>query len=191
MIYIPLNRGLYALVDREDYEKVGYYTWYCHRGYVVRTQKVNGKKKMLYMHREILRPPAHLVVDHINGNKLDNRRSNLRVCTRGENVRNMRQTMTRKRADKHSKYKGVYWVKGTKKWAAQIRVNKRQLHLGYFEREEDAAAAYDQAAQQYFGEFACINNPTKGDRAWSTDTKELLNPFSPAPNGRILDKATI
>jgi hypothetical protein len=91
-------------------------------------------------------------VDHINGNGLDNRKSNLRICTHQQNCEN-----SRKRKKSFSKYKGVYWSKNAKKWVAQITIDGKSKHLGYFELEEDAAAAYDKAAVKYFGEFACLN----------------------------------
>lgn len=190
MPYIPLNHSKYAVIDDEDFDIIAYHKWYFHKGYAVRTQKVNGKKKMIYMHRRIMKPPADMVVDHINGNGLDNRRNNLRVCTRGENVRNMRRTQSRKKAERHSRFKGVYWVEQSQKWVAQIRVNKKQVHLGYFENEEDAARTYDMAAQHYFGKFACTNIAIKGDSEWNTDTSNLLNPsFLTMRNGKVLGEA--
>jgi hypothetical protein len=94
------------------------------------------------------------VVDHKNGDKLDNRRENLRICTIAENIRNSK-TSTKK--GKTSRYKGVYWVGRIKKWVARIHVDRKGLHVGVFTDEAEAARAYDVAARQHFGEFARTN----------------------------------
>lgn len=92
--------------------------------------------------------PPH-EIDHINGNPADNRIANLRLATRTQNVRN-----TRRRHDNSSGVKGVYWIARCGKWRADIRVAGKGKHLGYFNRIEDAAAAYERAAAKHFGEFA-------------------------------------
>jgi len=104
------------------------------------------------MHRVILDAPMNMLVDHINGNGLDNRRENLRICTNTENLRNRG-----KDRDNTSGYKGVVIKKGEKKFRAQIRVNQKTIHLGSFSTPEEAARAYDDAAREYFGEFAWTN----------------------------------
>jgi len=151
---IPLTRGLFAIVDAEDYPALSRYTWFAEgtekNYYAVR--KENGKS--IKMHRQITGAPDHLVVDHIDHNGLNNRRANLRVCTFAENCRNLRST-----GPKTSKYKGVHRHKRLKKWAAQITCNKKTHHLGYFADELDAARAYDRAANRYHGRFAALNFP--------------------------------
>jgi hypothetical protein len=93
-----------------------------------------------------------MVVDHKNRNGIDNRRPNLRLATESQNCMNrQKQRVT------SSKYKGVSWVRSSGKWKAAIQVDKKNLHLGYFEDEEEAARAYDAAARKYQGEFAYQN----------------------------------
>ncbi|MFC1634761.1 AP2 domain-containing protein [Planctomycetota bacterium] len=149
---IPLTRGKFAIVDAEDYPRLSRYTWFAEgtpkNCYAVR--KSGGKS--IKMHREIMHAPDHLVVDHINHDGLDNRKANLRLCTFAENCRNARRT-----ARASSKYKGVHWHKGTKKWAAAIRFDNKTYHLGYFDNERAAAKAYDDAAKKLHGEYASLN----------------------------------
>lgn len=93
-----------------------------------------------------------MVVDHINGNSLDNRKQNLRLCSRQENNRN-----SAPRKNSTSKYKGVSWSTCKSKWTVKIRVNGKSKHIGYFSDEKLAAEAYNKAAKQYYGDFAWIN----------------------------------
>ncbi len=105
------------------------------------------------MHREIIKAPDNLFVDHINLNGLDNRKANLRLATKIQNSRNTPK-MKRKTS---SKYKGVSYQKRDRIWRAKIKINRRDKHLGSFRDEIDAAEAYDKAAHKYFGEFARPN----------------------------------
>ena len=98
--------------------------------------------------------------DHRNGDGLDNRRSNLRDATAGENSRN-----TRVHLDSASGLKGVSWYKRSRKWRAHIHVGTKQQHLGYFATAEEAAHAYDDAARELHGEYATVNFPALGERA--------------------------
>lgn len=103
------------------------------------------------LHRIIMKArSSRIVVDHINGNTLDNTRDNLRICSQGNNAKNREKSRNRL----SSKYKGVHWCRG---WMAQIRVNYKKVHLGTFKTEEEAALVYNQAAVKYFGEFARLN----------------------------------
>jgi len=149
---IPLTRGQFAIVDAEDYPRLSKFTWFTegrpNNYYAVR--KENGKS--IKMHRQILNAPDHLVVDHIDHNGLNNRKSNLRLATFTQNCQNQRRL-----SHKTSRYKGVCWNKRSKKWAAAIRCNNKTYHLGYFANELDAAHAYDRAARKYHGEFAHLN----------------------------------
>ena len=109
------------------------------------------------MHRVILNTPMGMDTDHINGNGLDNRRCNLRICTHAENISNQRKysnTML-------SKFKGVSWDKSRNRWIVYIGVHPKRIFLGRFKTEIDAAIAYDNAARKYFGEFACTNSDVK------------------------------
>ena len=104
------------------------------------------------MHRLIANTPAHLFCDHINHDGLDNRRANIRNCTLKQNNANSRSAK-----NASSKYKGVSWNKLRKKWAAYIKKDYKQLYLGLFENEIEAAKAYDRKAAELFGKFAKLN----------------------------------
>jgi len=104
------------------------------------------------MHRFILNAPRHKLVDHIDGNGLNNRKANLRLCNHSQNAWNRRPN-----SGCHSKYKGVYWNKDKKKWHATISKSYKRIHLGYFDNEIEAARAYDKKAKEFFGEFAYLN----------------------------------
>lgn len=153
------SNGYEILVDADDFERLNKYSWWVSvRGKrigVFRSTKVNGKSKTIQMHREIMQPGAGLVVDHINRNRLDNRRSNLRICTQFENARNVGPAS-------HKKYKGtIKEIKGKSVgWHAKIRCGGKQIYLGYFKDEESAARAYDKAASKLHGEFAYLNFPS-------------------------------
>ncbi len=108
------------------------------------------------MHREILNTPDGFVTDHINGNGLDNREANLRVCTREQNKQN-----SVKRTKTSSKFKGVDWYKPYKKWRVRITFEKKPMHIGLYDDEVKAAQAYDQKAIELFGEFANLNFPVR------------------------------
>jgi len=161
---IPLTQGKFAIVDDDDFNWLNQWKWYAAKDglswYVCRG------RLSIKMHREILglKKGDGKETDHKNGNGLDNRRCNLRICTRAENVRNMQ-----KDNNCTSKYKGVHWQKGEirkgkqykGKWASQIVYNYKHIYLGLFNNEIDAAFAYDKAAKELFGEFVYLNFPEK------------------------------
>jgi hypothetical protein len=151
---IPIFGGAFAMVDDEDFDRLSRHKWHLNdSSYAVRCDYSNGAMKNIRMHHEVVVRQTGLDVDHIDGDRLNNQRANLRQCTRRQNLQNQ----TKKRGHT-SQYKGVYWLKANQKWRAKIVVSGRSKCLGLFMREADAANAYDVAAKQYFGEFACINS---------------------------------
>ena len=150
---IPLTQGKFAIVDAEDYDWLSRYKWQAEKdGNYFYARRRLGKSRVR-MHRQILEPPSSMICDHKNHNGLDNRRSNLRVCTVAQNQQN------RQGGYGSSRYKGVGWHKLTDKWQAYIRFDGKQIHLGLFNGQMEAALAYDRKAEQLFGEFACLNFP--------------------------------
>jgi len=150
---IQLTQGKVALVDDEDYEMVDAYKWsYHHNGYAVTNwNKAEGRMKFLSMHRLILGELVKgKVTDHINGNGIDNRRENLRVCSQGENTFNQKKSKSNT-----SGYKGVF-LQG-RKWKTQIRIKGKIHYIGYFSDKVEAAKAYNEAAKIYHGEFSRLN----------------------------------
>jgi hypothetical protein len=163
---IELTRGQFAFVDDEDFEELRKYKWQAHfsktkkESYPSRTDYSNGKKYMA-MHRQILGLiDSRIQVDHIDGNPLNNQRSNLRIATNGQNAQNKK-----KHSDCSSKYKGVGWKKESNKWRARItrpaifNIPAETIDFGYFTNEIEAAKAYDMAAKVFFGRFARLNFP--------------------------------
>lgn len=148
---IPLTKGLFAIVDDADYDELVKYKWSADKGnvtyYAQRT--VIGEKRNMRMHRQIMGvTDSRFDVDHKNGNGLDNRRENLRVCTRTLNNANAKTPK-----DNKSGYKGVCWDKERKKWAVKIS----RTHVGRFSNIEDAVKAYNSKAREMYGDFARVN----------------------------------
>lgn len=142
-------------IDAQDYGHLSRVRWYLSPdGYVVRhVTDENGRKVTIRLHRVVNGTPESMVTDHINGNKLDNRRGNLRSATPSQNNANSRARPRR------SKYRGVYWHKHAGKWYAQISIDGQPRHLGLYETQEQAGEAYDEAARARFGRFATLNIP--------------------------------
>ena len=151
---IPLTQGHVALVDDEDFEGLSRYNWHARKDkqtfYAARGTLRGGVARTIMMHVAI---SGIKNVDHIDGNGLNNQRSNLRPASASQ------QAANRKKSNRNSsKYKGVSWNKRLKKWMAQIKPpNKKQIYLGLFDNEELAARAYNQAAIEHFGDFAKLN----------------------------------
>jgi|SRR5581483_328543 len=156
---LPLNKGLFAIVDEADFEELSKWKWHAHWSaskqayYVRRRVRIGGgKRKHIFLHRQLMCALSGLDVDHKNGNPLDNRRENLRICTRSQNSYNRGP-----QRDNTSGYKGVKWNKANSRWSSNIGVNGKRVFLGYFLDKKDAAAAYDRAAALHHGEFAQPN----------------------------------
>lgn len=148
---IILTNGMVAYVDAADYEEISRYTWhFAGGGYAGRFEQ----RKLIMMHRQIMNPPEGMIVDHIHGNRLDNTRAHLRVCTLLENARNRS-----KRADATSRYIGVWYDKKRERWITKIRVAGVQKYVGSFADGEEAARAHDHAAVLYLDDFARLNFP--------------------------------
>jgi len=169
---IPLGHGKYAYVDAEDYEWLSQWKWRLRNGYAARR---DGAGKTIFMHRQIMRAPEGRLVDHMDGNKRHNYRSNLRLCSSGENVHN-----AAKRAGTGSRFKGVYRHAKSGKWCAQIHFGGQPTHLGCFADEVEAARAYDRAAVERFGAFARPNFPED----WPVERRQEVHAQWLKANGR-------
>lgn len=159
MKLIPLSKGKFAKVDDADYDSIIKFKWYasvdCNTFYARRNFRIPGAKSQKHesMHKFILGTnPDGKIIDHIDGDGLNNQRSNLRFATKAENCRNARPAK-----GKYSKYKGVWFNKLEGKYMAGIMVNRKPISLGYFDDEVKAAIAYNEAAIMHHGEFAFIN----------------------------------
>jgi hypothetical protein len=145
---IPLTNGFCVYVDAADFEWLNQWRWRVYDGYAGRHEK----GKLILMHRQIMQPPEGMVVDHINHNRFDNTRANLRNVTHGQNMHNMA-----KHVDAVSVYKGVVRGKGKSTWYARIGWNDTRLKVGPFVDEAEAGRAYDRMAVELFGENARLN----------------------------------
>ena len=144
-IVLANNKGI-ALVDDEDYELLSSYPWAKLSGHSTSYATVN-----ISMHRLLMKAKAGELIDHVNGNGLDNRKSNLRRCSAAQNQANRKQ---KEQLGTSSKYRGVYWYKRDQNWIARIRVNGTRYVIGHFNSEVEAGEAYQQELVKQFGEFA-------------------------------------
>lgn len=155
--FIMLGHGKFALLDKSDLERFSNWTWHFNRkGYAARLQYRGPDRcdSIVYLHRAIMDEPEGLV-DHRNRNKLDCRKENLRIATKRQNNGNMGKRQQVNGAS--SRFKGVCFDNGKKRWLAQGRDNSRMVFIGRFTNETDAARAYNAWASQHFGEFAFLN----------------------------------
>jgi len=154
---ITLTQGKFATIDAEDWGLVKEHKWRICKGHnvfyaITHTRNPDGSPATMYLHRLIMGFPDS-PIDHINGDGLNNRKKNLRLCTCRQNLRNQRSVRGT------SKYKGIYWNKQNKRWHASIGVDGQVKYLGIFVNEIEGAEAYDKAAAELFGKFACLNFP--------------------------------
>lgn len=142
---IKLSQGKFVILDDSDFEYLNQWGWYFMPiGYAGRNMKIGKTKTVIYMHREIIKTPTGFVTDHINRDKLDNRRSNLRIVTRSQNGIN-----TGLQSNNVSGYKGVSWHKKHKLWHTRIKKQNKEIHIGWFRVFGDAVFARKQAELIY------------------------------------------
>lgn len=155
---IKLTQGKYALVDDEDFETLNQYKWCADKRpnnvfYAVQNEKIGHNKfRKIKMHRVIISTPKGMETDHADGDGLNNQKKNLRVCNRVENSYNVGM-----RKNNKSGYKGVHFLpysNWSKKWHANITVNKKRISIGFFSTPEDAYRAYCAACVKYHGKYA-------------------------------------
>lgn len=157
MKLIPLTKGKFTEVDDEDFDWLNQWKWHAnktkHTCYAIRhTPMINNQRTKVLMHREILNVRKEVVVDHKDGNGLNNQRSNIRKCTTSQNLMNQKP-----RIGLTSQYKGVSFLKSKNRWRVQIGFNGGQIFLGYFKSEVEAAKCYDNKAKELYNEFAKPN----------------------------------
>jgi hypothetical protein len=157
---IKLTKGFACKVDKEDYEYLSQFKWRYHNGYASRNEvtwcplaKKTVKTKQITLHRLIIACPDGMTVDHINGDKLDNRKSNLRICNHQQNCWNrpLQNNST-------TGSRGVSYHKKMGKWMVYLTYNGKRKHLGYFSSLEEATARYDEEASKHYGEYARLND---------------------------------
>lgn len=148
---IPLSQGKFATVDDVDYDWLAKHKWtYDTKGYAMR----RSANVTIYMHRVVLNASGPVMVDHVNGDGLDNQRENLRIVTAAQNNYNRHP----EKRPKTSSYKGVSLNRKSNRWQAHIKKGEQRRYLGLYDSEQDAARAYNAAARHYFGEHAFVND---------------------------------
>lgn len=140
-IIIQLTQDKAAIIDARDFPRISKHSWCIDSGgYAIGWHA----GRLIRMHRLVMKARKGQLVDHINRDKLDNRRANLRFCTSGQNRVNAEN-----RSDNMSGHRGVFWSKQAGKWSAQISIGGRQKHLGFFQKKEQAIRAYRSAARKH------------------------------------------
>lgn len=172
------NSAQVAVIDDDDVARATIHAWrLASHGYVYRTER----GRTVYLHRFLADPLPSQVVDHASGDRLDNRRANLRVCAHRENIANQRKQRRRT----SSRYKGVYKSHACDGWTAQIKRDGRARALGRYPTEEMAARVYDAAAIEVFGAFARLNFPGETPPAPAVVCAwRIPNKTSPGPRTR-------
>lgn len=179
---LTLSRGLVAIIDDADAPLATQFKWCAYvstrTSYAVRRAvRPDGGSTTQRLHTLLT---GWRLVDHVNGDGLDNRRANLREATVVQNMRNMRKHLTGA-----SRYKGVTWHKAGKRWVAAITVEGKAIHLGLHVDEAVAAKSYDDAARHYFGEFAALNFPRLGERSALADSGEVMETLARIARKRV------
>jgi len=157
--YIPLTKNKFAIVDEQDYERLARFKWcvsYTGRKKLYACRMVG--RRVIRMHREIMRAPGGMVVDHIDGNGLNNCRANLRVCTHAQNLCNRRKYRGA------TPYKGVFYRRDRNKYYARISLGGVKHYLGLYDDPVEAARAYDRKARELHGPYARLNFPDEGEQ---------------------------
>lgn len=139
----------FAIVDDKDFEYLNQFKWHFHSGYAARNKWENKKFTTIRLHRLLINCPKGKEIDHINKNKLDNRKSNLRICTRSENIANRT-----KNKNNTTGFKGVTYLKANKTFMAQISINGKKIYLGYFVNPLLAHKVYIKKSKELYGNFA-------------------------------------
>ena len=152
MKQIPLTQGKFAIIDDKDFEYLNQWKWTYDGRYAIRSVAFTvGKRSKIYMHRIILNTPVGMDTDHIDMNRLNNQRLNLRICTRTQNMMNRG-----KQKNNTTEFKGVRLLRGHTP-QAQILINGKNTHIGTFPDKISSAKAYDKVAREYYGEYAKTN----------------------------------
>jgi hypothetical protein len=147
------NKNFYF--DKDDFEKIKSYYWRIdYWGYVITSIRIKGETTHIKLHKLISNTDKTKHIDHIDGNKTNNRKSNLRFANNQQNAMNIKMF-----SHNTSGFKGVIWCKDRSKWRAQIKLNQKHMHLGYYSNKEDAIEARIEAEHKYFGEYSYLNRP--------------------------------
>lgn len=150
---IKLTQNKITAIDLADANTASKYKWYymsCGYAATRPWDKETKTYKTIYLHRYIMNAKKGDLVDHINGDTLDNRRSNLRICSHKQNIRNAKAI----RSNNTSGHRGVAMIKKSGRWLARICVDYKNIHIGCFSKKEEAIAAYKESAKKHFGEFS-------------------------------------
>lgn len=158
-ITIPLSQGMFVVIDADDLPLVEGYAWVAarrrHVWYAIaNVRQPHGGSTAVLMHRLILDAPKGMQVDHKDGDGLNNRRSNIRLCTPSQNQQNRVR-----REPNATGYFGIYYIPKARRWVANIKHQRKRIYIGCFSTPEAAAIAYDERARELFGEFGRFNFP--------------------------------